>query len=124
MLRTFKTIEAKPMMKMFNSFIRSKLDYCCLIWNPIKKEDIDKIKRIQRSFTAKIRGLEGMDYHERLKILKTYSLESSRERFLIINAWQQIEGKKENVLDLEMGKKGRRRCIKSVKIPTALTNKF
>ena len=30
LLRTFKTREAKPMM-MFNSFIRSKLDYCCLI---------------------------------------------------------------------------------------------
>ena len=25
-----KTREAEPMMKMFNSYIRSKLDYCCL----------------------------------------------------------------------------------------------
>ena len=120
MLRTFKTREAKPMMKMFNSFIRSKLDYCCLIWNPVKKEDIDKIERVQRSFTARIRGLEEMDYHERLKILNTYSLERRRERFLIINAWQQIEGKKENVLGLETGKTGRWRCIKLVTIPTAL----
>ena len=37
LLRTFKTREAEPMMKMFNSYIRSKLDYCCLIWNPTKK---------------------------------------------------------------------------------------
>merc|ERR1711895_231501 len=65
-----------------------------------------------------------MDYHEILKILNTYSLERRRERFLIINAWQQIEGKKENVLGLEKGKTGRRRCIKSVTIPTALSNKF
>ena len=36
LLRTFKIIEAESMMKMFNSFIRSKLDYCCLIWNPVK----------------------------------------------------------------------------------------
>ena len=62
------------MMKMFNSYIRSKLDYCCLIWNPVKKEDIGKIERIQRSFIAKIKGLEKMDYHERLKKLNTYSL--------------------------------------------------
>ena len=27
LLRTFKTRDAEPMMKMFNSFIRSKLDY-------------------------------------------------------------------------------------------------
>ena len=31
LLRTFKTREAEPMMKMFNSYIRSKLDYCYLI---------------------------------------------------------------------------------------------
>ena len=53
-----------------------------------------------------------MDYHERLKTLNTYSLERRRERFLIQNAWQQIEGKKENILGLEFGKVGRRRCIR------------
>ena len=51
-------------------------------------------------------------YHERLRILKLYSLERRRERFLIISAWQQIEGKKENVLKLETGKVGRRHCLK------------
>ena len=65
-----------------------------------------------------------MDYHERLKTLNTYSLERRRERFLIQNAWQQIEGKKENILGLETGKVGRRRCIRSTTIPTALSEKF
>ena len=69
------------MMMMFNSYIRSKLDYCCLIWNPVKKEDIDKIERIQRSFTAKIKGMEELDYHERLKILNTYSLEKIKDLY-------------------------------------------
>merc|ERR1711913_247521 len=69
LLRTFKMREAEPMMKMFNSFIRSKLDYCSLIWNPVKKEDIDKIERVQGYFMVKIRGLEGMDYYVRLEIL-------------------------------------------------------
>merc|ERR1712240_700596 len=78
-----------------------------------KKEEIDKIERIQRNFTIKIKGLEENNYHERLRILKLYSLERRRERFLIISAWQQIEGKKENVLKLETGKVGRRHCLKS-----------
>ena len=73
----------------------SKLDYCSIIWNPDKKEEIVKIERIQRNFISKIKGLEEKNYHERLKILKLYSLERRRERFLIISAWQQIEGKKE-----------------------------
>merc|ERR1712025_1087588 len=94
LLRTFKTREVEPMLKMFNSFIRSKLDYCSIIWNPDKKEEIDKIERIQKNFTSKIKGLEEKNYHARLRILKLYSLERRRERFLIINAWQQIEGKK------------------------------
>ena len=42
LLRTFKTREAEPMMKMFNSYIRSKLDHCCLIWNPVKKKILIK----------------------------------------------------------------------------------
>ena len=46
LLRTFKTRESEPMLKMFNSFICSKLDYCSIIWNPDKKEEIDKIERI------------------------------------------------------------------------------
>ena len=67
LLRTFKTRDAEPMMKMFNSFIRSKLDYCSLIWNPDKKEEIDKIERIQRNFTSKISGLEGKTIMKDLK---------------------------------------------------------
>ena len=109
---------------MFNSFIRSKLNYCSIIWNPDKKEEIDKIERIQKNFTSKIKGLEEKNYHERLRILKLYSLERRRERFLIINAWQQIEGKKENVLKLETGKVGRRRCLKSSIIPTSINDKY
>ena len=68
-----------------------------MIWNPHKKEEIDKIERIHRNFTSKIKGLEQMDYHERLKKLGLYSLERKRERFLIINAWQQLEEVREDV---------------------------
>merc|ERR1711962_403575 len=57
LLRTLKTREAEPMMKMFNSYIRSKLDYCYIIWNPDEKEEIDKIERIQRNFPSKLKGL-------------------------------------------------------------------
>ena len=105
LLRTFKTRDAEPMMKMFNSFIRSKLDYCSLIWNPDKKEEIDKIERIQRNFTSRIRGMEGKNNHERLKILKLYSLERRRELYMIIYGWQQLEEIRENVLRLTATKR-------------------
>ena len=42
LLRHFKTREPEPMTTMFNSYVRSRLEYCSLVWNPWKKEDIDK----------------------------------------------------------------------------------
>ena len=56
------------MLKMLNSFIRSKLDYCSIISNPDKKEEIDKIERIQRNLIGKIKGLKGKNYHDTLNI--------------------------------------------------------
>ena len=52
-----------------------------------------------------------MYYHERIKDLELYSLERRREQFLIINAWQQLEGVSDNVLYFRIGEKGRLRCI-------------
>ena len=129
LLRVFKTREPDLMVKMFNSYVRSRLEYCSLVWNPWKKEDIDKLERVQKNFTGKIEGLEKLNYHQRLEKLDMYSMERRRERYLIINAWQQIEDVKENILKLETnsgdqeeGGLGRRRCIKSQTIPTTISS--
>ena len=52
-----------------------------------------------------------MKYNERIKDLELYSHERRIEQFLIINAWQQLEGVRDNVLYLRIGEKGRLRCI-------------
>ena len=57
--------------------------------------------------------MEGLDYHERLKKLNMYSLERRRERYFIIYGWQQIEGLKENVMNLKTNWRGRNRNITS-----------
>ena len=79
LLRTFSTREKQPMMRMFNSYIKSKLEYCSLIWSPCHQREINKLERIQKSFTSKITGLEQLNYHQRLKELNLYSLERRRE---------------------------------------------
>ena len=106
LLRTFHTREKELMMILFNTYIRSRLEYCCPIWSPSEKAqgEINEIERIQKSFTSRIRGMEGLDYHQRLKQLKLYSLERRRERYLIILAWQMREGFIENTLDLKFTK--------------------
>ena len=55
--RTFKTREAVPMMTMSNSYIRSKIEYCSLILALWKKEDIDKLERIHKNLTYKMKVL-------------------------------------------------------------------
>ena len=99
------------MLKLYNTYIRSKIEYCCSIWSPTLQNEINQLERIQKAFTSKIQGMEKKDYHERLKALKLYSLERRRERYLIIYAWQMIEGIKENVLNLKSMKNGRSRVI-------------
>ena len=71
------------------------------------------IEKIQQAFTKKIEGLENLDYHQRLKECNLYSMERRRERYMIIYAWQMLEGKKTDVLGLQtkLSKIGRYRSI-------------
>ena len=117
LLRTLSTRESEPMMKMFNSYLKSKLEYCSLVWSPWHQTEINKLERVQRNFTSRIDGLEELNYHQRLKKLNLYSLERRRERYLIINAWQQIEGQAENILGIKARRIGRSRRIVSTTIP-------
>ena len=123
LLRTFTTRHQVPMMRMFNTYIRSRLEYCGLVWSPSHQKDINKIERVQRNFTSKIEEMEQLNYHQRLKKLNLYSLERRRERYLIINAWQQIEEIKENTLGLKARRIGRSRRIVSTKIPLGINGK-
>ena len=80
-------------MTLYNSFVRSRLEYCCPLWSPY-------LESVQRSFTSKIMGLQEMNYWERLKQLRLYSLQRRRERYTIIHLWKVYKGLSPNDLDL------------------------
>ena len=117
--RTFITRDRNIMLTLFNAYIKSRLEYCSIVWSPTTQGDINKIERIQKSFTSRIEGMEDRNYHQRLKELKIYSLERRRERYLIIYAWEQIENIRENIQNLETRKTGRCRKIVQRAIPWA-----
>ena len=60
--RTFVTREPKTMLILFNTYIKSRLEYCSIIWSPTTQEEINKIERIQKSFTSRIEGMEDKLY--------------------------------------------------------------
>ena len=96
-LRTFNTRQVCPMLTLWKSLVRSKLDYCCQLWCPSKKGEIQMLEDIQKSFVKKIEGMKHLNYWEQLQELKLYSLERRRERYMIIYIWKIIEGLVPNI---------------------------
>ena len=77
---------------MYKSIVLPILEYCCVVWNPNKLYLIRKIECIQRDFTRRFRSLDGMDYWERLKKLRIFSLERRRERYIILYVFKILYG--------------------------------
>ena len=114
-LSVFRDRSEKTMMALYNSLIRSRLEYCSALWHPSKQEDIIVLESIQRLFTSKIQGLADYSYWDRLRILKLLSLQRRRERFIIIQTWKIINNQTPNDLQFEIIT-SERRGVK-VKVP-------
>ena len=77
-LRSFQSRNHLFLMKMFNAFVRPKLEYASQIWNPYQIKNIDKIEQVQRRFTKRIPITKKMSYQNRLLFLNLKSLEERR----------------------------------------------
>ena len=102
-LRTFITRERIPMLTLWKSLVRSKIDYCCQLWYPTKTGDVQTIEQVQRSFIRKINGMHGKSYWEQLSALSLYSLERRRERYIILYVWRILEQLTPNFNNPEIG---------------------
>lgn len=71
----------QSLIKLYNTYVRSKLEYCCSIWNPYKVTYIELLEKVQRKFTRmlyyKFNWIKP-DYPTRLRQLNMTSLESRR----------------------------------------------
>ena len=94
----------------------SRLDYGCQLWSPYLIKHINMVEKVQRSFTIFISGMAGLSYTERLAVLKLYSLQRSRERYIVIYVWKILEGLVPNLYPPICSKTSDRRgrtCISS-----------
>jgi len=96
-LRTFRSRSPELMLTTWKTLVLPILDYCSQLWCPIAKGQIQKLEAIQQSFTRKIYSNEDLNYWERLKSLRLYSLERRRERYRIIYIWKILQGMVPNI---------------------------
>ena len=87
-LSVFSDRSAVVMLTLFNSMIRSSLEYCSPLWSPSRISDIQAIEGVQRHFTSRISGCKDLSYWERLIKLKVSSLQRRRERYVIITMFK------------------------------------
>jgi ribonuclease P/MRP protein subunit RPP40 len=78
---------------MFNTFVRSKIEYGSQVWNPHFKMDIDMLERVQRRYTKFIPGLFDISYPDRMKNLGIVSMELRRVHLDLTFAYKIIHGK-------------------------------
>ena len=91
-LRTFRRRSKLVMLTLWKCLIQSKLDYTSQLWSPSDQSSITMLESVARHFTARIDGMAGLDYWERLQTLRLYSQERRRERYQIIFLWKVAQG--------------------------------
>ena len=86
-MRSFKST-------IFKSLVQPHLDYCCQLWCPSAQDQINRIEKVQKSLLSRIwdKRLDGLNYWQKLKLLRVYSQERRRERYVIIFLWKLSQG--------------------------------
>ena len=74
-LRTFRRRSKGVMITLWKTVVQSKLDYCSQLWSPSDQSSISLLEGVAKAFTARVSGMESLDYWDRLKQLGMYSQE-------------------------------------------------
>ena len=119
-LSVFSDRSVYTMIHLYKCLIRSRVEYCCPLWDPTKMEDIATLEGVQRSFTSKIISIAHLHYYERLKSLNLMSLQRRRERYSIIMIYKILNGLAPNDIAIEFMETSRRGI--QAKIPKIIKN--
>ena len=90
--RTFSSRSKLVMKTCWNSLIQSKMDYCSQLWSPTDQGTIGRLEDVARHYTARIWGMQGKNYTERLQLLQLLSQERRRERYMMTFIWKLSMG--------------------------------
>lgn len=116
-LSVFYSRDQHTMLTLFNSIVRSKLEFCCELWSPHLIKNINIIEKIQSSFTFRISGMQDLNYWERLAKLNIMSLQRRREQIIILHVWKILNQIYPNTVELNFKTHNRSGAIKAILKP-------
>ena len=98
LFKCFVTRDALTLTKAYVTYVRPILEYASVIWNSNSVILLHKIESVQRMFTRRLRGLDGLSYKDRNAALNLESLELRRLKADLIMAYKVIFG----LIDLDV----------------------
>ena len=69
-----------PTATQKKELVRPHIEYCVLDWRSYYQKDVDNLEKIQRRATRMMEELIGMEYEERLRQTRLFTLEARRTR--------------------------------------------
>ena len=82
------------MLTLLRCLIQPRLDYCSQLWSPSDQGGINRLEAVQHSFISRIWDpvLEPLNYWGKLELLRIYSQERRRERYMVCFLWKLSRG--------------------------------
>ena len=94
--RTFVSKDSITMLRLYQSLVRPKLEYCVQAWcgaNPYLKKDIDLLEKVQRRATRSMTSdIKSLSYSDRLQKFGLTTLETRRLRGDLIEVFKMFKG--------------------------------
>ena len=101
--RTFTFMSKNIFTKLYKALVRSHLEYGNVVWSPYLKRQSVQLERVQRRATKLVPECKDMNYDQRLRYLKIYSLKGRRLRGDLIQTYkifQNLDAVDKNMLPL------------------------
>ena len=90
--RTIVNKDSKTLLKLYQSLVRLKLEYCVQAWRPYLQKDIDLLEKVQRRATRMMANDKSLSYYNRLKKFGLTTLETRRLRGDLIEVCKLFKG--------------------------------
>ena len=89
--RSFTRLNIDSFKILYKSLVRPILEYCSVVWFPLRKSDALEIEKVQRRATKLIPELKDLPYSTRLRRLNLTTLAYRRQRIDILQIFRIIK---------------------------------